>query len=581
MKLQRLSNDAATFPTDPVKGGQDATSKATTHHDRATGNWVQRLVTRAIKHLAPQPARAHGAHRSALKAAHKELSHAIQAVASGKLEKGQKASAKVAEALRPLTAREPDDSDLLERLCGACLSGELPLRDKHTLKDLEDLERGLATLAKNAPNRVLEQIDLSVKAEILQRRLAALDGQDALLGNDRPRAAELRAIEALASALIAKASRRTPTNDTIPGTRYTLKELVDFQKNAINALALSAEAEEVEKKKSAKPAPIAQVPTAKGPVAKGPVAEGDDVITARLIGPKDEFNPKKLTAIELFSTWKAISVQSRSYLPDDLANAAKAIQAEVELRKGTIQSAFQAALRATLRNTDAALSADLLLSSFAQLREATTLYSAIGQRLRNDDIALWMGEVFDEELARGEAGLACLRSLQASLVSGEGKVIRDVLSRSGTQRIFVVDVAAGYLHRLTEALDEMLPIEPSPTPQNAKGVKHLSTAATNALRRYLHVDPQPSGNTPFIDLEPEIQTAKEDLARLRPEHIVNAHLRRLQALAYQVSLLAIVSDNTQHSAHLKDLTAQLLLAPNLDQATAEILQEMSDGFDAL
>lgn len=616
-----LDNDADNQPTSRKASENNGSGNDVVLKEAVAARVVDHGVTKprslksyVIERLLPKARFIEWEERRALKSAHKHLHQAIHAVASGKLLEARKASAKVAEALQPLTDRKAQDSDLLERLCAGCLLHELPTLSQ---KKLENLESGLATRPGDSSDRVLDQIEFSLKAELLQRKLAVLDGSDASSGKERlGRSSELRDILEFASTLIAKASNMKPAKGTLPGTRYTLEELFTYQMRATDALNVTTAVGNVEKKKAAKAAVAAAKPatsattpvalarkqsdaptaltpdnganpvsTAIPPQKKEPalVAESDEVITRRLIGPPDDFKPKALSEIELVSTLKAIAAQGHTHLPQALADAAIAVRDEIELRKSEAKPVFQAALQMAIGQADAPDAADLLLLSFAKFRAAATLYGGIGERLRYDEFDRWIGEVLDAEQARGDIGVQGLQSLQKSLTNGEGKVIQDVLSRPTRQMITPVLVAADYLRRLGVALNARLPVESVPAPQRAKGVRDLTNAAIFALRRHLHVEPQRIKGKPFIDLEPSIQKAKDDLAWawVHQDGVMNADGWQLAQWAQQISLLLVMVDDAQQISQLRDLAEQLQSADNLDDETAQFLQDLTATFTPL
>lgn len=577
---------------------------------------LRRLLTRDIQVSTPHRVRALSAHRAALKATHEKLYRLVNTVASGNLTDVQKASAKVASALKPLTRREPKDSDLLERLCGACLREELP---KLSEDQLESLEGGLVTLATGRPDRVMEQLDLSVKAERLQRRLAALNQQDAALGKSRLRGPELLDIRRLVREVLENASHLAPTADAIAGTRFTLQKLLDINASAIDGI----HKEDVNKKDAASqlaaatPAAIATMQMTPlrrlndafnlikavngGSLAPAELGLHRDVlarmtaidheITAKVIGRKNLFAPATMTARELTFTWKAIATQGQKYLPLALANAAADIQAEIVQRQKTVIPEAQAALRAALRAPHVNDPAQDLLRPAAKAYSAALLLSATGEAVSIEEVSRWIENGLDAELRRGPSGKKALLGMQKLLAEGEGRkllevLFRDSISKHPTQIESLV-FTFEFLKTLSHALDQRFPATSAlrlDREQAPNRLSDLSAQTRDAMTRYLHVEAAARTNkrsSPFIDLEPEIRAAKVDLARARREGVDGADLLRVQTLTVQMVLMLQVTADPEQLSRLRDLTNQLKSLPVLDQDAKATLQTLSSTLASL
>lgn len=551
---------------------------------------VARLSTHSISASADTSTRVPQEQRAALKAAHKELSSLVSGLVSGKVAQIEKGSAQVTKALEPLT-KGNDSSQVLERLCGACLREELP---KLSIEQLKSMYSHVTLLSMDQKNRVFVQIQLSVTAEFLRRmpeedRKPGAPGKSALGDMQAPK---------LALLILKRAAHLDKSTGNIVGTHFTRQQLEDISttptvtrvietpRPAPRGLAKDVPTMPVAALRKLNDDLTLSMPTKGGKpdpayahlhkVVKARIAAIDRGIAAQTIGLSRDFNLKAMSEKELVAAWKAIAAQPPGQTV--LAEMAIEIREETALRHDRAIPKFQEALRMAITESTAIDAVDLLLRSAAALNGAALVAGWMGQRLDYEQISQWIDAVLVSEMKRGDSGLDGLKALQTSLSTGDGKVIQETLARPTERPISTVIVAQQFLSRLSEALDEKLPATAAPSQggANAVATRPLKLGEINGLRINLHIEAGPLADDSLVDIESDIQAAKADVASALIEGLQGADTMRVMTLVDHMLLMTFVTEDATQYTRMNGLAMQLKSHPSLNAEAADALQSLTD-----
>ncbi|QHE86919.1 hypothetical protein [Hydrogenophaga sp. BPS33] len=526
------------------------------------------------------------------------------------------------------------------------------------LLHLQALDKALDALLndpqkQHAKDSVLNHLAFAVKAELLKRQSDASGwAQAAPLGTGKlpmtpSRIAHLRQLSDLRKS-VQELSALMPTHknaDTgprpltgtnkqgqvegaLPGTRLTRQHLEHIEKLAndaanqlnIHALELAADAVHDLVPKKVTQASMDKLKQTYEAVAwlkqeQGGFKTGSDLehvhnaietfikktdlaIVDSLIG---EARPITVTALK---DWELIGLKQRigaqDYKPDLLLSVCEMVEMEISTHKGRLFKNFSPDLGESIKRAAEETDAEGLLNCL--LREAMHTHAAVTA------LAPMGKSMSDEELTghlrtalRGSPfvkGLANAQSLHRCLNSGDGKLMRELLSpaASNPQAAF----AARFLNLLDTALNAWLPVQQAPSQQTPRNVKQLTPAGVVALRTILQLDINKSAKTPetrFKDLGPRIMLYKGILARAtaqasNPRKVLDAISFMLTVTSDATGLMELQMANapmlksTDASVKLRAKKLAEALEPALLQATtpgtiAEMLLDELQEFDAL
>lgn len=345
---------------------------------RATRTGVLHSLTRAIQMLSPQARRADKQERAAWESVDQHLGRVIDAAVSERLATAGMAGAKVTVALEAIGQKTDAQRSANAERCGLHV-----FRQVSSLSNdrLAALDAGLTELLKTPSDAVLQQLNVSVKAELLDRNMVAPNLQDNWAWWNRPLAfdimdtaqlLQLKDLHDLASQLIGKAGKGTSDEAVVPGTRYTLRTLNNIREygglglrqlianangSVSGATPKAMDVMDSEQLKELKTHVDVLVQIARGtPDTKlltlqtdliDRIQAGDTRIADQMLGTgvfdATALDPAKLVGL-------AGKIAALKDKPLRIAEAENAIKAEIAERKAKSKAEFQISLRTAVRS---------------------------------------------------------------------------------------------------------------------------------------------------------------------------------------------------------------------------------------
>lgn len=289
----------------------------------------------------------------------------------------------------------------------------------------------------------------------------------------------------------------------------------------------------------------------------------------RVIGPVHVFDTSKLSGEKLDALLAEIA--ALVHVPRALMKAKREILAQ---RLTTAKAEFQTALKEALRETYRGRTADTLLRSAVKAQTAMDVFARLGKTLDTRTLSRWTQEAVRAEKKKN--GTAGLQAMQNSLALGEGKAIRDLLSKRAVSGPVT---ALSYLGVLSDVLTASLPVGAASSAQSSTGATVLSVDAQAALLRHLGVDalPHPFDNADDLDVAIAIAEAGLELA-LRKGVVDLVHAEKL---ILQIPLVLSVTKDVDALTALKKLANSVIKAVgNQDAQTASDAQAVANMVDA-